>query len=279
LGSTRLPVVHDMSESVYVVAIAELNAPIEMEAAALASDLGVTPYEARLVLAPGLPAVVRRTVDKSRALDLLGRLRARGHGAIACDASAVVASDAMVSMRRFRLGPMGISLGDAPSANLPYDDVLALVAAVHRRRTANEAEVRDRKLSVTRAVLSGGFVTTRTVTRETHATAEERDPVLYIFRRSGGAPWLLREHGTNWAGLDGPIGPSACDNFRTTVGLLRERMPGAVYDDRLVARRSAPERMAISGSTAATTVTTSSEAAIDLLAHLVAQWIARATPA
>src|SRR5271168_1654720 len=101
----------------YVVAIAELNAPIEMEAAALASDLGVTPYEARLVLAPGLPAVVRKTVDKSRALDLLGRLRARGHGAIACDASAVVGADDMVSMRRFRLGPAGISLGDAPGAN------------------------------------------------------------------------------------------------------------------------------------------------------------------
>jgi hypothetical protein len=261
---------------VYVVAIAELNASVEAEAAPLASDLGLTAYEARLMLASGMPAIVRTTPDKAQALDLLARLRTRGHGAVACDASAVVSSHAMTSMRHFRLGASSISIDDGPDDHLPYDDVIALVAAVHRRRTASESEVHDRKLSVTRAVVTGGLVMTKTTKRETRTATEEREPVLYLFRRSGGVPWIMRERGTSWAGHGRTIAPSASDNFRTTVGVLRETLPRAGYDDRLVTRRSTPERIAVAGGAAGTTTTTSSQAGIDLLAHLVALWISRA---
>jgi hypothetical protein len=261
---------------VYVVAIAELSLAIEIEAAALASDLGVSAYEARLVLASGTPAIVSMTSDKARAIDLLSRLRTRGHGAIACDASAVVASDTMTSMRRFGLGARSISIEDEPGTELPYDEVLALIAAVHRHRATSENEVRESKFSVARAVMTGGIVTTKTVKRETRTVTEEREAVLYLFRRGGGLPWILRETGTRWGGHGRPMAPSASANFRTTVGVLRERMPDAVYDDRLVARRSAPERVAVAAGSAGTTMTTSSEAGIDLLAHLLAIWISRA---
>jgi len=260
---------------VYVVAIAELNTPLEVEAAALASDLGVTVYEARLALAPGTPAIIRVTADKAKALDLLARSRARGHGSVACDTTAVVASTAMPSMRRFRLGPTSISLDDRPGDALAYDDVLALVAAVHRQRTVSEGERSDRELSVARAMLTGGIVTTRTVKRETRAATEQREPVLYLFRRGGGAPWILRERGTSWTGHGLPMASSASDNFRSTVGALRERATHAPYDERLIARKAAPERMAVAAGSAAMTTTTSSEAGMDLLAHLVALWIAR----
>jgi hypothetical protein len=261
---------------VYVVAIAELNAAIEIEAAALSSDLGVGTYEARLMLASGTPAIVSMTLDKARALDLLVRLRTRGHGAIACDASAVVASDAMTSMRSFALGPRSMSSDGGARAELPYDDVLALIAAVHRQRATSEGEVRESTFSVARAVMTGGIVTTKTVKRSTRASTEEREAVLYIFRRDGGPPWILRENGTRWAGHGRPLAPSAGANFRTAVGVLRERMPGAVYDDRLVGRKSAPERIAVAAGAAGTTMTSSSEAGIDLLAHLLATWISRA---
>jgi hypothetical protein len=260
---------------VYVVAITELSAAIDVEAPALATDLGVTAYEARLVLAPGTPAIVRVTPDKALASDLLARLRARGHGAVACDMSAVVASTAMTSMRRFRLGPTVISLDDRPGDELSYDRVIALIAAAPRQRTTSESEGRQRELSIGRAVLTGGIVTTRTVTRETRAATEQREPVLYVFRRGGGNPWILREHGTSWAGHGGPMAPSASDNFRIAVDLIRQRAPDAPYDARLVARKSIPERMAVSGGAAGTTTTISSDKGTDLLAHLVALWITR----
>lgn len=259
----------------YVVAITELSATVEAEAVALSSDVGVSAYQTRLMLASGTPAIVSTTHDKAPALDLLARLRRRGHAAIACDTSAIVASVAMTSMRRFSLGAGSISSGDGAGAELPYDDVLALVAAVHRQRTTSESEVRESKFSAARAFITGGIVTTKTVKRDARTATEEREGVLYLFRRAGGAPWILRERGTSWAGHGRPIAPTAGVNFRITVDLLRERMPRAVYDDRLVARRSIPERTAIATGAASTTMTTSSEAGIDLLAHLLAIWISR----
>jgi hypothetical protein len=264
--------VRDSLPEVYVVAIAELKGAVDVEAAALATDLGVTAYEARLSLAPGTPAVVLRTGEREQALHLLARLRSRGHGAVACDASAVVASGAMTSMRRFRLGPSSILLDDGPG-QLPYADVSALIAAVHRRHTADETVSRDRTISVARAVISGGLVMTRTVKRETRPETTEREPVLYVFHRGGGVPWLLRERGTLWAGHGRPISPLSSENFRTTVSVLRERAPDAVYDDRLVAKRSAPERLVVSGHAGSTTTTSSSEGGIDLFAHLLALWV------
>jgi hypothetical protein len=260
--------------AVFVVALAELSGSIEAEAAPLAADLGATPYDARLLLAPGLPAVVKTTPDKALALDLLARVRARGHGAVACDASAVVASAAMVPMRRLRVGEDALTLDDRPGERLPWADVMALVAAVHRRRVDSATQTRETKLSVGRAVMTGGMAFTRTVKTDTRTATEDRDRVLYVFRRSGATPWILHEHGTSWAGLGRPLAPSEGENFRLALEVLRSLAPGAAFDDRLVARR-APERAALSGGARTTTVTTSSDAGVDLLAHLVAMWIAR----
>ncbi len=121
--------------------------------------------------------------------------------------------------------------------------------------------------------MTGGIVTTKTVKRQMRTATEEREAVLYVFRRDGGVPWMLRERGSRWAGHGRPIAPTAGVNFQITVGLLRERTPRAVYDDRLVARRSTPERTVLAADAAGTTMTTSSEAGVDLLAHLLALWI------
>jgi hypothetical protein len=259
---------------VFVVAIAELHGALEAEAGPLAADLGATAYDARLLLAAGMPAVVKTTPDRALALDLLGRLRARGHGAVACDAAAVVGSSAMVSMRRLRVEPEAVTLDDRPGERLPYDDVLALVAAVHRRRLDTATQTRETKLSVGRAVMTGGMAFTKTVKTDARSATEEREGVLYVFRRSGATPWILHEHGTSWAGLGRPLAPSEGENYRLGIQRLRELAPGAVYDERLVTRR-APERASLSGGAGTTTVKTSSEAGMDLLAHLVATWVAR----
>jgi hypothetical protein len=264
----------------FVVAIAELKGAVEEEAPALAADLGATAYDARLLLAGGTPAVVKTTPDKALALELLGKLRARGHGAVACDVGAVVASGDMISMRRLRLGETAVTLEDHPDASLPYDGILALVAAVHRRRHDTDVQTKQTKLSVGRAVMTGGLAFTRTVKTQAHASTEERTGVLYVFRKDGATPWILHEHGTSWVGLAGlgrTPAPSEGENFRLATRLLRELAPGAAYDERLVTRRAA-ERAVLTALPGKTTVTTSSEAGMDLLAHLVAMWSARTRP-
>lgn len=258
----------------FAVAIAELAGSAEAEAPALATDLGCTAYDARLLLAQGMPAIVKTVAERDAALGLLAPLRGRGHGAIAFDLGAVVASGAMTSMRHLRLQDDAITLDDAPAERLPYADVLALVAAVHRRRTDTETISREKKFSMGRALLTSGLSMTKTVTTGSRSATEEKEGVVYVFRRDGATPWILHEHGTVWAGHGRPVAATASENYRLTVGLLRERASDAIYDDRLVTRRVS-ERTSVSGGMGSTSVTSSSEAGVDVLAHALATWFAR----
>src|SRR5262249_40496135 len=98
---------------VYVVAICKLVSSIEDEAEALARNLGSTAYEERLNLVAGLPAIVLMTVDREKASALLGKLRARGQGAIAFDANNVTPIDRMVRPKMFTIGFDELSTRDA----------------------------------------------------------------------------------------------------------------------------------------------------------------------
>jgi hypothetical protein len=259
---------------VQVVAITQLAASVDSEASALASELGLTVYETRLLLAAGTPTLVRRA-DEATAAALASTLRARGHGVVVCDESDVIPSGEMIDMRRLRLGPGGVSLDDRAGEALPFDDVLAFLPARHRQRTQTSTATPERTFSASRTLVSGGLVTTTTVKSEAHHTTDRSEQVLYVPRRSGATPWILREHGSHWSGLGRPVAASSIENFRLAVGLLRERAPGAVYDDRLLSRKASPERTAAAGVRGARTVTTSSEGGIDLLVHVLALWIAR----
>jgi hypothetical protein len=259
---------------VHVIAITEPATTVDAAVPALASDLGLTAYETRLLLAAGMPALVRRA-EEPAAIALTAKLRARGHRVVACDESDVVPSSGMIDMRRLRLGPSAVSLDDRAGVELRFDDVLAFISARHRHHTQTSTATSERKFSASRTLISGGLVTTTTVKSEAQRATDRSEQVLYVFRRSGGTPWILREHGGNWSGLGCPLAASSTENFRLAVGLLRGRTPGAVYDDRLRSRKTSPERMETTSTKGATTVETSSEGGIDLLAHVLALWIAQ----
>ena len=261
----------------FVVGIAELAGTVDEEAQALASNLGSTPYETRMLLLPGLPAIVLISPDKARALELLANLRQRGHHALAFDASAVVSSSAMQLMRRFRLEDDAIVAEKPDEGRLAYDDVLVMLRATHDTRFEQTTEHSERKFSAGRAMLTGGLVVTKKESSTSVARSQERHEVLYLFRRSGQTPWLLPDSGPHYTWLGDRMASTERANFLTVVDMLRERTPGATYDDRLVGRK-VPERMcqaAIGGQSRDRTFATSSAAGMDMVAHLLAMWIAK----
>jgi hypothetical protein len=257
----------------HVVAIAELATPIEAEAAALARDLGTTAYEERLKLAAGLPAIVLTSADPAPARVLVAALRARGHVALCCDAATGVASGAMVPLRRFAFEPDAFVAPDVPGARLPYADILGIFRASHQARIETRAEGTSKQFSAGRALLTGGLVLTKSVTREEKSVSHEREQLCYLFRAGGDTPWLLRERGTQYAGLGAEVGPSSAHNFVATLARLRKLAPGAVYDERLMNPRNAPNRPIRTGSGSSEAVGVSSASGVDLIAHLMAQWI------
>jgi len=219
----------------YFVAIGTLATPIEAEAKALAADLGSTAYEERLVLAAGLPAIVLATTDPAVAQALVAKLRARGHRAQVCRASDVVAADAMVSMRRFQLDAEALDSGD-DAARLSWADIACFVRAKHLRVTQTTTNVKEKKLAIGRAVLTGGLLTRKTETREVVKRSEDTEQVLYVFGADGATPWLLRELGTHYGALGAALAPTATANFNAALELFRKRAPQARFDDSLLRR-------------------------------------------
>jgi len=145
----------------------------------------------------------------------------------------------------------------------------------HRRRTETKSEVKERKFGAGRALMTGGLMLTKTVKREETRVTDERDQVLYVFRRSGERPWLLRERSAGYGWLGDKRAPSSLQNFVATIALLRERAPEAAYDDRLMSFCK-PLTFALKVMSRTDGSSTSTEPTIDLVAHLLALWASRA---
>jgi hypothetical protein len=234
-----------------LVAITRLATTVEEEARALAHDLGTVPYEQKLKLNAGVPTIVLATTDPARATALLDTLRLRGHDVLRCESDDVVAGADMVAIRRCRFEADALIANDT---RLAWSDVAALVRATHRRSTESTDDVKQSKFSLGRAVLTGGLVMKKTTIRKEVKRVDEVEPVLYLFSRSGGVPWLWRERQLRYDALGDDVSPTSSHNFIRLVDALRTRARGAAFDDRLVARRNSPDE-------------------VDVLAHLIASSI------
>jgi hypothetical protein len=252
----------------HIVAIAELATPLEVEAAALAVDLGTTAYEERLNLLTGLPSVVLTTVDRAAAQALVAKIRGRKHRALLVDSDTVVAHEAMIAMKGFSLDARGVTAGEH---ELPCDAITVLLRAMHRTSSETQSESKTRQFSAGKALLTGGLAFTKTVTKEEKTAAQVSEQVLYIFRGDGETPWLLRERGTSYAGLGPALTVSSAQNFLATIAHLRKHAVDAVYDERLLNPRGATNRLTRSGTSTASTTSVSSASGVDLLAHLLAK--------
>jgi hypothetical protein len=238
----------------FVVALLDTKVAPE----AIAPELGIVAYEARQRLALGSPAVVWTGGDREQALQILARMRARDPRAMACDTSAVIASDAMISMRDFAFVDGGVRAGEQ---TLPWSDVLCILRASQPRVIETTTKEKQTDFSMGRAMLSGGLVVSKTTSKEVTTRSTDKEQVLYLFRKSGATPFQLRESSTRYASLGASVTPSSLQNFLTATRLFRESAPQSVYDERLVTMR-VTDAITLAGG-------------VDLLAHLVALSIAK----
>lgn len=224
----------------FLVAIAELRGGPDGTLKELSAELGTTPYDLRLVLNAGFPAVVLATVDEERARAARAAVARHGHVPVFLDGRSVVASGDMTELVRFKLTKSSVIADERAPAELPFADIGALVRAMHRGTTTTTEQVKERKLRPVMAIVTGGLVMSKKTTREVTRTEAHREQVLYLFRRSGAPSWILRERGALYNDLGPNLGPTAFENFQTTIRKLRELAPAAAYDDRLMNARPIP---------------------------------------
>jgi hypothetical protein len=256
-----------------VVAIVTLGRSVEEEAPRLAVDLGLTVYETAIMLRAPMPVIVLRSEDRARTTELLGKLRSRGHAATICELGAVVSSDDMFRPKAFRFdGGDFVGIGHGEERRLPLSSVFALVRANHLTRIEDTVLERNRKPSFGRAALTGGLLATKSTTVETRRVTNEREPVLYMFR-SDAPPWFLASTQMRYDGLAQYMRLSKLENFEVLLAALRARAPSAAFDARLLSVRANTTVVAASSKQ----VSTSSSAALDVLAHIVAVSLGQAT--
>lgn len=214
----------------FLVAIAMLLTSSGAEAQALATDLEMTAFETRLILARSAPTIVMRTADKQRAVDVLHRLQLRGHKAIAFHDSHVPERASMIRPRELSFERDALR---SDRGTLKYTDIHALVMGAEVTHTDTVHTTTKRKLDVTKAIATGGLKMTSKVTEKHHVHRHEHEQYLLVYPTGGRTPWLLAEYGLHYASAGVEVGRVSGDNFRRVVTCLREHAPHVGLDDSL----------------------------------------------
>lgn len=262
-----------MLAAMYVVALTRWNAAatLEQELPSLALAIGVAPYDARLKLVAPAPSVLRGNLASEPAHALLATLRARGHGAVACDMNSV-------PVPRKASAARGIELG-ADSLAVIYEldrrvrvmcaDILAVVRAVEELSESQRTQTVDTKFDIKGAVITGGLKLTKTVTTVASTSKSERQPVAYLFHSASPEPLLIKENVLHYEGLGAMRGTTAHQSFEALIGWLRRNAPGALHDDRLLTHKRRTETLVVRGALTDRSVSTSNASANDLAAYLL----------
>lgn len=207
-------------------------------AAALAEVLRLTRLEARarVQAAEDSACVVARFAQRAAAEECAARLRAAG---LPCRVLAPADLPRPLAVTRFELGDDGLTVlrGDPAAAGrqVPWTSVRRLLRATELDPGTDTEVVRERKLSLGRAILTGGLVMTRVEKRTRKTTRGERLHALFLDTDQG-STLRFAAHGLDYRGLGTRLSPQAADNFDRLSEALRERAPGATFDDRLMDR-------------------------------------------
>jgi hypothetical protein len=253
---------------VYAVAVCELAADLEAEAVAMGALAGLTAYDVKMRLSGVLPRVLVQTPSGEEASRVVGRLQARGHGAVACDTRDVVASGDMIHVRRFTFESPDVLANARPGVTdrLRLEELEVVIVVATRSDVIRST--REKDVPATYGRHTNAATVVQDVTRNEHVV----DRAAYWFPRTG-RPWLLREREAQYAGLGTEMRPTRRENFEAMLALLRARARGAVFDDRFAAQPLNGRHIVhVRGHDAAAPAL---NAANDLIVHVLAVWLAR----
>jgi hypothetical protein len=202
---------------------------------------------------------------------LLALLRARGHGAVACDSRHLPSDETTLVPRAFEFHPDTLIAIDAAQRRyaLAYQDILGLVRAAELSEDHETTVTSSRKFSMRRAVLTGGVLRHTKTEKVDKRSSVDREEVCYVFRRSGPEPMLLRERSLQYDGLGEHRGPTVHASFLVLLDWLARFAPAAIRDERLLAHKRRADARAVLGSPRQSSVAWSNARANALAAHVL----------
>lgn len=221
----------------WVVAVRKLDGPEAARIDALVTALGLSLYEARPRAMGPAPRVVATFGQQAAAQGAADLLEARGMQPIVLGDDQMESDRRRVFARSFVLTPDGVRfvMRDGRSIDVAGSDIGLLLRGTRIRRDEHVEVTTQRKLSVGKAVLTGGLLLTSEKKKETKISTEVREGFLSVYA-SGAPDVVLAETGILYEGLGAAMAPTRAANFARLVIELRQRAIGAVYDERLLTR-------------------------------------------
>ncbi len=255
----------------HVVAVTRWGSPLEEELPELAARLGVVAYDLRLRLAGGVPSLFVRVEDGMEAAGHVAFLRARGHGAVVCDAEAVPGPEDQLVPLDFEVTPTALRgiCTQGRRFELPVATIFALVHVACVTSEEHTVTTTKKKFSLGRAVATGGMVLRKKVDRVDKTVTEEQEQMIYMFCRSHPAPYVWKELTLRYEGLGDQRQLTTMQNFATLSKRLRTLAPHAFHDQRLLTHKRRADISVLAGSARDRRLETSNAGENDLAVFLL----------
>jgi hypothetical protein len=215
-----------------LLAIARIPEAVEARAQA-AKVTGLALADLNRRIAGTLPRVLFAGLAPEQAA-LPEALEALGFEVLTCDPAVVPGDDERVVARRIELAGGALVATDAKGQphRCPPDAIALLQRGTRLAISEEKVTSTERKLSVGRAVLSGGLLLTKKVEKTTVKTSESAEPFLLVQRGDGEPDVMLYERRLDYRALGPEMQPASRGNLEVVWSKLKAMAPQRV-DDRV----------------------------------------------
>lgn len=226
-----------MAHSVNIVAIRKTPENKDSSAAILSEIIDITHYEAgsRLRVAGRFPIIVAVYAELASAEETAAKLGAAGFGAVVLRQDKIESDKERFIVRKFSFDDMQLRVESRQGESLVIDySIIDLMLRGTCIQQVTESRIeKGKKLSVGRAVISGGLMITKSTKKSRIDISENREGFLNLYARMRQII-VFRENSVVYSSLGSMLKPARSANFAFINAELKRRCPNASYNESLL---------------------------------------------
>jgi hypothetical protein len=194
---------------------------------------GLAPADGARLLSGTFPRILLRASAAPEAC--LAALAADGFLAWASDPSQIPTDAQRVIVRALSWTEDGCLAQDAQGAThaCPFAAVRLLQRGARTHLSTQVETTTARQLDLGRAMLSGGLMLTKKVTKTTERILQAKEPFLLIQRGDGAPDWMVYEHRMSYQCLGAEMAHATLANLLNLTRQFQQRCSQAPLDDRV----------------------------------------------
>ncbi len=208
-------------------------------AAILAGIIGTTQYEAgsRLRVAGRFPVIVAVYSEPAFTDETAVKLRSAGFEVVVLSQDEIESDSRRFIVRNFFLDDrhLRVESRDGETLLLDYSLIEIILRGTCIEQFTRTTVEKEKKLSLGRAVISGGLVLSKSTERRHVDTSENREGFLNLY---AGMKHIIvfRENSLVYSSLGSMLKPTRSANFAFITAEMKRRCPDASYSDSLLNR-------------------------------------------